>query len=168
MKQCLKCNQTYSDDSLNFCLNDGEMLIQTAGGQRPFDDSPPTVMMNDPRATNPASWQTPAAPPAPWQPQQVMQYPMAGSPNQTLAVVSLCLGIASLTVGWCCYVGVLLSPAALITGFIALGQIKKDPGRNAGRGIAIGGIVTGLVYLAILVLLIVLYGAAIFLGSLGN
>ena len=88
------------------------------------------------------------------------------TPNQTLAIVSLCLGIASVTIGWCCYIGVLLSPAAMITGFIALGQIKKDPQRNAGRGLAIGGIVTGLVYLGIMLLLIIIYGAAIFLGSL--
>ncbi len=168
MKQCLKCNQTYSDDSLNFCLNDGEMLIQSGSSSRPFDDSPPTVMMNDPRSTNPTNWQAPAAPPAVWQPQQVMQYPMTGSPTQTLAVVSLCLGIGSLTIGWCCYIGLLLSPAALITGFIALGQIKKDPQRNTGRGLAIGGIVTGVFYLAVLVLLVIVYGAAIFLGSLGN
>lgn len=168
MKQCLKCNQTYSDDSLNFCLNDGEMLIQSGSSSRPFDDSPPTVMMNDPRSTNLTNWQAPAAPPAVWQPQQVMQYPMTGSPRQTLAVVSLCLGIGSLTIGWCCYIGLLLSPAALITGFIALGQIKKDPQRNTGRGLAIGGIVTGVFYLAVLVLLVIVYGAAIFLGSLGN
>lgn len=166
MKQCLKCNQTYSDDTLNFCLNDGEMLVQMSGGPRPYQDSPPTVMMNDARATDPTGWQPPAAAPSIWQPQQVMQYPMAVSPNQTLAIVSLCLGIASVTIGWCCYIGVILSPGALITGFIALSQIKKDPSRNTGRGFAIGGIVTGVIYFAVLLLLIVLYGAAIFLGSL--
>jgi hypothetical protein len=26
MKQCPKCHQTYSDEQLNFCLDDGEML----------------------------------------------------------------------------------------------------------------------------------------------
>lgn len=166
MKQCLKCHQTYTDETLNFCLNDGEMLVSSYGDARPYDDSPPTVMMNDPRATNPTNWQAPVSPPAVWQNQQVMQYPISLSPNQTLAIVSLCLGIASITVGWCCYIGLLLSPAALITGFIALSQIKKDPQQYTGRGLAIGGIVTGLVYVGALILIVLIYGAAIFLGSL--
>ncbi len=169
MKQCPRCNQTYTDDQLNFCLNDGEMLVSSyAGSQRPFDDSPPTVMMNDPRSTNPTNWQAPAAPPAQWQGQQVMSYPISLAPNQTLAVTSLCFGIASITVGWCCYLGVLLAPVAMITGFISISQIKSDPRSYTGRGLAIGGIVTGLIYFAALLLIIILYGAAIFLGSLGN
>ena len=178
MKQCSLCNQTYTDDQLNFCLNDGELLRQVVGEpqQRPYkDDSPPTLIMNDPRTTNPASWQSPSAPPAVWQGQQPYspqpafgQFAMMATPNQTLAIVSLSLGIASMTIGWCCYLGVLLSPAALITGFIALSQIKKDPRSYGGRGLAIGGLATGAAYLALLVLIIVIYGAAIFLGSLGN
>lgn len=171
MKQCPRCNQIYTDANLNFCLNDGELLTQTyvdppQGSY--IDDLPPTVMMNDARITNPVSWQQPAAPPAVYQGQQVMQYPISMSPNQTLAIVSLCLGIGSITIGWCCSSGLILSPAALITGFIALSQIKKDPMKNGGRGLAIGGIATAAVYLAVLVLFIVIYGAAIILGSLGQ
>ena len=86
--------------------------------------------------------------------------------NQTLATVSLCLGIASVTIGWCCSLGLLLSPAALITGFIALSQIKKDPQTNGGKGLAIGGIVAGAIYLAVFVLIIIIYGIAIFFGNI--
>lgn len=170
MKQCPRCNKTYTDENLNFCLDDGELLLQMAPQPGAFlDDPPPTMIMNEARVTNPVSWQQPSAPPpAVYQGQQMNQYQMPMSPNQTLAIVSLCLGIASVTIGWCCYIGVLLSPAALITGFIALSQIKKDPKANGGRGLAIGGIVTGLVYIAIVVLVIILYGAAIFLSLLGN
>ena len=132
------------------------------------DDPPPTVMMNDARITNPVNWQQPVQPPALWQNQQVMQYPMNMTPSQTMAVVSLCLGIGSVTVGWCCSLGLLLSPAALITGFIALSQIKKDPQRNTGRGLAIGGIVTGIVYLSVWLLLMVVYGAALLFGGLAQ
>ena len=171
MKQCPRCSKTYTDENLNFCLDDGELLLRMApqpGAYR--DDPPPTMIMNEARVTNPVSWQQPsAAPPAVYQGQQMMgQFPMAMTPNQTLAVVSLCLGIGSVTIGWCCYLGVLLSPAALITGFIALSQIKKDPQTYTGRGFAIGGIVTGLVYIAVVLLVIILYGAAIFLSILGN
>jgi len=178
MKQCLRCQRTYSDDALNFCLEDGEML--TAYFQEPppqfTADPPPTVMMNEARITNPGSWpaQPPSSPPAPWQAQQVQGQPgvhapfAISTPNQTLAITSLGLGIASVTIGWCCSTGLLLSPAALITGFIALSQIKKNPSSFSGRGLAIGGIVTGTVYLSVLVLIIVIYGIAIIGGGLGS
>lgn len=176
MKRCPKCGQTYTDENLNFCLQDGELLMQTAdtSGARPFDDPPPTVMMNDARVTNPSSWPQSGSPAA-WQsqqpvyqqPQVLSNYAMA-SPNQTLAIVSLGLGIGSLTIGWCCSLGLGLSPAALITGFIALSQIKKDPQKYGGRGLAIGGIVTGSIFLAAYILFILLYGAAMLFGGLAR
>src|SRR5437868_6579815 len=155
MKQCPVCNQTYSDEDLNFCLNDGELLRQTAAEPRPrsfLEDSPPTLMMHEVRSTNPTGWQPPSAPPVVWtgNQQNVPQAQFAGPyatplamPNQTLAIVSLCLGIASVTVGWCCSLGLLLAPAALITGFIAQSQIKNDPQKYTGKGLAIGGMVAG-------------------------
>src|SRR3954453_13067122 len=132
MKQCPRCSRTYTDDGLNFCLEDGEMLRPYLQEQPPpppqfRPEPPPTVMINEARVTDPTSWpsQPQSAPPAPWQPQQAGVQPsqfaaMAmPSPNQTLAIVSLGLGIASITIGWCCSTGMLLSPAALVTGFIA-------------------------------------------------
>ena len=93
---------------------------------------------------------------------------MTPSPNQTLAIVSLGLGIGSLTIGWCCSLGLLLAPAALITGFIALSQIKKDPSKYTGRGLAIGGMATGGVFLVFYVLFIIIWGLAAIGGSLGR
>lgn len=52
MKICPKCQQTYTDESLNFCLNDGSTLTQasySSGG----DKLPETVMMSQPPPTNP-------------------------------------------------------------------------------------------------------------------
>ena len=178
MKQCPRCSRTYTDEGLNFCLEDGEMLtayFQPQQETRVGEPPPPTVMFDQVRVTNPTDWpQQPAsAPPAQWQGQQAPQAQfarmgMAATPNQTLAVTSLGLGIASVTIGWCCSTGMLLSPAALITGFIALSQIKKDPGRFGGRGFAIGGIVAGIFYLSIFVLILIIYGAAIIGGGLSN
>ena len=52
MKICPKCQKTYSDDSLNFCLDDGAVLTQQTSGA--FDVSPPeTILMNQPRQTFP-------------------------------------------------------------------------------------------------------------------
>jgi hypothetical protein len=178
MKQCPRCSRTYTDDALNFCLEDGELLQQYYGGAsaaRPADDAPPTVMFQESRVTNPTNWpQTPpSAPPAPWQQQSpqpagIAQSAAMPSVNQTLAIVSLGLGAASITIGWCCSTGMLLSPAALITGFIALSQIKKDPRSYGGRGFAIAGIVTGIIYLSVILLIIVIYGAAILSGGLNS
>jgi hypothetical protein len=49
MKICPKCGKTYSDASLNFCLDDGTVLTQNQTG---FDSSlPETVMISQPRPT---------------------------------------------------------------------------------------------------------------------
>ncbi len=177
MKQCPRCNQTYSDDQLNFCLDDGEMLTGFVHEPTPsrYADDSPTVMLKDARQTNPSNWPTspPASPPAQWQGQQMnapeAQYSpfmMNPTPNQTLAIVSLGLGIGSITFGWCCSLGVILSPAALITGFLALSYIKKDPNAYSGRGLAIGGIVMGTVFISIYLLIILIWGFSIFLGGI--
>ena len=47
MKICPTCRKTYSDDGLNFCLEDGSVLTIAA------NDVPETVMMNQPRYTDP-------------------------------------------------------------------------------------------------------------------
>ncbi len=47
MKICPTCRKTYSDDGLNFCLEDGSVLTIAAG------EPPETVMINQPRFTDP-------------------------------------------------------------------------------------------------------------------
>ncbi len=176
MKQCPRCKQSYSDANLNFCLEDGELLMvmQEQPG-RYADDSPPTVLLEQSRRTNPSNWQAPppSAPPAQWQPQAINApqgqfggFPMVVSPNQTLAIVSLGLGIGSITIGWCCSLGLLLAPGAIVTGLIAMSQIKKDPAKYTGRGLAIGGIVTAAIYLAFYILLIVIWGLSALIPNL--
>lgn len=49
MKICPTCRKTYTDDGLNFCLDDGSVLTLAA------DKLPETVMMNQPRFTSPSS-----------------------------------------------------------------------------------------------------------------
>lgn len=49
MKVCPRCQKTYTDDNLNFCLEDGSALSQ-ASGSAPL---PETVMINQPRMTSP-------------------------------------------------------------------------------------------------------------------
>ena len=153
MKQCPLCRQTYTDDNLNFCLNDGELL--TAFGAEPIgsrfsDDSPPTIVLDPARRTNPANWSAPAQPPAQWQQPQYMQNSPFGSPvgvrsrDQTLPIVALILGGLSLPL-MCCYGGIWLGLPAAVVGFLGMRNADNDPSRYGGRGMAIGGMVLGVI-----------------------
>lgn len=144
MKVCPKCSQTYTDENLNFCLNDGEYLMQQA------DDAPPTIMMNQPRVTNQTNWQeSQYQPPAPWQNQpQGMQNQQFGVPalsqgqEQTLPIVSLVLGVLSL-IFICCYGGIWLGLPAIIIGYLGMSNADKEPNRYSGKGMAIAGMIIG-------------------------
>lgn len=100
-----------------------------------------------------ADW-TPAPPPiaaAPissWQSDEGVASPSfqsaaaLGNKEQTLAIISLVLGIAGLTV--CCG-AVIPSVAAIITGVMARGKAKNNPNQYGGDGMALAGIITGIV-----------------------
>ncbi len=72
-----------------------------------------------------------------------------------LAVVSLVFGI----LGWTLLplVGIIV---AIITGHMALGQIRRSGGMQTGEGLAIAGLILGYLGLAIglLVLMLVVFG----------
>jgi len=121
-----------------------------------------------------AEWAPPPAPDASWQNQEIgantpFQPPPAGtgSVNQTLPIVSLILGIVSL----CCYISPVTGLAALITGFLAMKNIKKDPASYGGKGLALAGMITGgiffLVGVAYWIYIIVVIGF-VGLSSLGR
>jgi hypothetical protein len=146
MKICPKCNQTYSDENLNFCLNDGEFLKQYG------EDAPPTVMMDPTRVTNQGWRQEPpvSEPISPWQSQplnnQNQQFGVQNfvqKTDQTLPTVSLVLGILSFLL-ICCYGGFPLGLAAVVTGYLGMRNADSDPSRYGGRGLAIGGMVLGI------------------------
>ena len=85
----------------------------------------------------------PAAAPS-WQASEPMQNsPMssaAAGQNKTLAIVSLVAGILGLTV--CCG-SILPSIVALVLGFMAKNKAANDPSAFGGSGLAMGGIITG-------------------------
>lgn len=67
MKVCPNCQRNYTDDNLNFCLDDGAILTQSSIN----DSLPETVMISQPKQTNPqttfgnqsnqpANWNNPA------------------------------------------------------------------------------------------------------------
>lgn len=158
MKQCPKCFHTYTDVNLNFCLEDGEMLTAFASEPPParYADDPPTMVMDPSRVTNPSNW--PNTPPASgWQQQSPVPYQQQGVQNnqfgtpafvqkadQTLPTVSLALGIISVVL-ICCYGGIWLGLPAAIVGFLGMRNADADPTRYGGRGMAIAGIVLGVI-----------------------
>ena len=165
MKQCPRCSQTYSDDELNFCLDDGELLtafVKEPQSTRYADDAPPTVMLNQARVTNPANW--PAASPAQWQPQNLQNRPFASpafvqSKDQTLPTLALILGILSIPL-ICFFGGIWLGLPAAVMGFIGMRNADSDSSRYGGRGMAIGGMVLGaLSFLSTLLFIIIATGA---------
>lgn len=91
---------------------------------------------------------SPTTPPA-YAPYGAPVYPAAPAPRPTsgLAITSLICGIAGVVLVWA-IIPVLASIAAVITGHMALGQTRRDPGIG-GRGMAIAGLILGYAMIAI-------------------
>ena len=179
MRRCPKCNQEFTDEWLTFCTQDGTTLVDATVS--PTDPPPtlvrpmppsvspteqPTLDMPDRYTPPPVQYTPPAPMQAGWMPPPPPAYP--AKPQQTLALASMVLGIVSITIGWCCSFGILTSPIALVLGIVSLVQIKNDPAKNGGKGMAISGIIMGALYILIFIAIILLYGIGIFIGALNS
>ena len=87
--------------------------------------------------------------------------------TSTLAIVSLVSGL----LGWS-FVPWLGSVVAVVTGHLARAEIRREPGRLEGDGMAVAGLVLGYAMLALSfigLMLVVLFfgGIAVVLGWLG-
>src|SRR5207253_3067079 len=130
MKRCPTCNETFSEGWLSFCTQDGTALVEDSVSK---SEPPPTIMAPPPppfsNPNQPANWNAPTGGigsgqiPVPkpiqsaWRPP-----PPAGvaGPKQGLAVASLVFGIFSMTFGWCCSLGLITSPVAIVLGIVSL------------------------------------------------
>jgi len=163
MKICSICNQTYTDENLNFCLSDGGLLTQLK------DDSPPTIQMNESRTTqsNWGNYETAS----PWQ-NQPLQTNQSSIPNQqfyppgavrgkdqTLPTISLILGILGIVLS-CCYLGFPLGLAAAVTGYLGFQNTNKDSMQYGGRGLAIAGMILGAIGFLVNLLLVIFWLAS--------
>jgi hypothetical protein len=188
MKRCPTCNRTFDEDWLAFCTHDGTTLMVESPASP--DGPPPTLLAPPPPppagwqqssgGLGSGQFQSqPVPPPVPpsnivapsggfpsgfpqpggWQPPPPP--PFAQGPKQGLAVASMICGIFSITVGWCCYSGVVAAPVAIALGIYQLSQIKSNPDQNTGKPFAIVGIVTGALYFVLIAFIILLYGVAI-------
>jgi hypothetical protein len=119
---------------------------QAPGWNQPQAGGQPPAWGQQPAGQAPGMWGTPAGAGA--------GQPPAG--NDGMAVAALVIGILSLLVAWIPFIGVLGAVGgivAAILGFVARGRIKRT-GR-AGRGMATGGIVTGIIAVVLGILITV-------------
>lgn len=71
--------------------------------------------------------------------------PMMPQPSSGLAIGALVCGIISIPGACCCYSSVPFGIAAIIMGIIAMQKAKNTPQTHGGRGMALGGLVCGIV-----------------------
>ena len=88
--------------------------------------------------------------------------PMPGR-TDPLAIASLVTGIISIPGCLCCPIGGVAGVGALILGFIALQNMRKDPAVG-GRGLAIAGIITGGIGVCLTLLVVAFW----FLGAISH
>jgi hypothetical protein len=88
----------------------------------------------------------------------------AARDTSSLAIVSLVFGL----LGWS-FLPMLGSLVAIITGHLARGEIRREPARLQGDGLAIAGLVLGYAAIAMAVLAIMIFvlffGGLVWLGA---
>lgn len=139
---------------------------------------PPPGDPHRPQAPPPGwgSWQQPpgyGAPPNPYPGGYVEPGPYAvpvasPAPSNTLALISMIVGIVGAVASCACFVSVPAGVAAVIMGFIGRAQIDRSGGTQRGRGMALAGIITGGIGAAIGLLFIILWLAGTISSNLSN
>ena len=116
-----------------------------------FEGKPAGSPFDPPAAAQPmaqAEWTPPPAPDPAWQNKPVgqdtpFQPPPAGvdGQNKTLAIVSLVVSVLSIP---CCGL-IVFGIVGAVLGFIAKGKADSNPKEYGGRGLALAGIVIGVI-----------------------
>jgi hypothetical protein len=147
-------------------------MAASPGSSNPFDaPSAPQA----PAGNAPAEWKPPAPPEPAWQGQGLgkdtpFQPPAVKGPSSVMAIISLVLALIGLIsvlptilILFCGILPLGLGLAAIIVGFLARSRAKKDPEHYGGSGLAMAGILLGILAfiapIAITVLMFVFYGA---------
>ncbi|MET8350948.1 MULTISPECIES: DUF4190 domain-containing protein [unclassified Micromonospora] len=131
--------------------------------QNPYGQQPAAPYGQQPTSGQPYGQQQPYQDPYGQQQQQppygTPTYPNAGYPqqqgqNNTLGLVSMILGIASIPLLCCFYLGIPLGIAGVVTGYLARQKVAQGQASNAGQAKA--GLICGAVAVGLGILLIIL------------
>ena len=82
---------------------------------------------------------------------------MMGETSKGLAIAALVCGILAIPGACCCYSSIPLGIAACIMGPIAMGKAKSSPMTHGGRGMAMAGLICGIVGLVFTVLAVIFH-----------
>ena len=80
-----------------------------------------------------------------------------------MAIASLVLGILGLPFAFCCGLGIVMSAPAIVTGW--MGKKKADQGQAGQRGLALTGLILGVIGTLIALLFLILWIVAIATGE---
>ena len=159
MKYCPQCKREYDEAWLSFCSDDGTPLIQEL---TPSKDPNWDPNIREPKVETPSEQETqwlPRQPPMPggwiapderppmspgvWTPPPPPYQPTIRGQRQSqgLALASMITAIGGFVLGGC--LGPLPGIAALIMGFVALSQIKREPDKYGGKPYATAGLIVG-------------------------
>lgn len=98
--------------------------------------------------------------------QPYVQPAVSAIKNEPMAIVSLVLGLIGFASwGWCAAFPPLLGASAIVTGIVAHRRIRRAPDAFKGHGLAMGGIITGGLGLALVLAVFGLVGAAFFMET---
>lgn len=75
-----------------------------------------------------------------------------------LALIGFILSMVAITVGLCCCYGFPFNIGGIVCSAIGLVQIRNQPERDTGRGLAIAGIIIGVVSILLAVGLVIVIG----------
>ncbi|MFF0317427.1 DUF4190 domain-containing protein [Micromonospora sp. NPDC005252] len=141
----------------------GQPYGQPTSGQ-PYGQPPAAPYGQQPGAPYGQQPQDPyGAPQAPYGQQQpyggTPTYPNAGYPqqqgqNNTLGLVSMILGIASIPLICCLYLGIPVGIAGVVTGYLAKQKVAQGQASNAGQAKA--GLICGAVGVGLGILLLII------------
>jgi len=133
---------------------------------QPFQQQPPSNVPAPSGGFGSAPFQPPQQMQGGWQPPPPPPYQQG--PKQGMAVASMICGIFTITFGWCCSIGLISGVVAIVLGVYQMVQIKNNPEQNTGKPFAITGIATSALYFLIWIVLMIVYGFAIFMGGLNK
>ena len=123
MKSCPACQQTYEDDSIGFCLNDGVQLVSAT----PAPDPQATLHIPSPRSTDP---HTPPQPQEPWRTAGPTYTPPVAPNGQRNWLPWILGGVALLILG---AIGIVGIAGLLLYKMSAPGVSSDSPGYNSNK-----------------------------------